>query len=89
MEPQVSLSAADKPHEKAAGAEMYGKDESDRETCAALCSLMAASGNPESRLCSSPTESDQAYSESRQMCQKTCPKQLQLPMFLSSTFSVS
>ncbi|GKZ00649.1 hypothetical protein MPSEU_001017100 [Mayamaea pseudoterrestris] len=60
-----------------------------------LCSLMtaapdasAAPANPDSRpQCSSPASStDQAFFESRSDCFKSCPKQLQLPMFLSKTY---
>jgi hypothetical protein len=57
-----------------------------------LCSLMTtapgcAAGNLDSRQCPSPAcSSDQTCYDSRADCFKTCPKQLQLPMFLSSKF---
>jgi hypothetical protein len=64
-----------------------GKHSSDRETCAVLCSLMTASGHPETRQCASPTESDHGIYECKPNSLKSCPKQMQLPMFLSSTYT--
>ena len=61
-----------------------------KEVYNTLCTLMtSASGNNSEcprQQCSSPTASEQACFDARSDCFKSCPKQLQLPMFLSSTF---
>jgi len=60
--------------------EQEGEKDDTQMTCDALCSL--GSTRPGER-CESPTESNECTSEGRK-AGKTCPKQLQLPMFLSS-----
>jgi hypothetical protein len=64
----------------------HGEDnEVTQMTCDVLCSLGSSPQPPCSMRCDSPV-SMEGLSESQGNSSKTCPKQLQLPMFLSSKF---
>jgi hypothetical protein len=63
-------------------------DEEDESGEAATCNVLCSLGSSDINVACSGTKKDNAQWDEFTNSNHCCPKQLQLPMFLSSTFNV-
>lgn len=85
MPPSAGVDASQDEGKKLASSPSQHTDADEKETCDALCSLMGVANESACPTFASYS-SDCSSHEPKRKGSKACPKQLQLPMFLSSKF---
>jgi len=85
MPPSAGVDASWDEGKKLASSPSQQADADEKETCDALCSLMGVANESACPTFASYS-SDCSSHEPKRKGSKACPKQLQLPMFLSKTY---